>query len=91
MTIHSKLRLMSLAVLGMAGVLAAPGNSEAAVVDGAGCGVCDSNSTCPSDSFRSEQCEAYCNSFIASGCMGGIPGGWTCQGGGVYSNFWQCG
>lgn len=91
MPIQRKIRLMSVAVLAMAGAtLAVPAKSVAAVPD-AQCGVCYTDNLCPSSQYRDDQCYAFCGTFVASDCTGGIPGGWTCQGHGVYQNFWQCG
>jgi len=82
---------MALGVLAMAGIsLATPAKSEAAVPL-SDCGVCYTGSDCPGEPYRDSECNSLCGTFVASGCTGGIPGGWTCQGHEVYSNFWQCG
>jgi hypothetical protein len=91
MASHRRIRFMAAVVVGMAVMtLTTPRESRAAPTLFR-CGVCTTAFECPDAQTRQEQCNAICDTYVASECLGGIPGGWTCNGGGVYTDSWECG
>ena len=88
MQAKSKIRMFSLCVMAMGAIsLSTPKLSAAAPVSE--CGVCYSGS-CPELEYRRGQCNLLCNTLVAGACKDGIPGGWVCDGPGVYNEFWEC-
>lgn len=83
-----RVRKVALALIAFACYsIARPQSAEAA--PRGSCGVCYSTFWCGGD--PSGDCQSLCGSSVASSCVNGIPGGWTCLGGGTYSSFVYCG
>ena len=84
-----RLRRIALALVVMSSYMLARPNSASAAPQGAQCGVCYPTLNCPTST--STDCSTFCGSSVASSCVFGIPGGWTCFGQGTYSSFVYCG
>lgn len=88
---HRRIRAISVVVLSMAAMTLTMPRQSHATATFFRCGVCTTGFECPDVETRMEQCNNFCGTYTASECLGGIPGGWECDGGGVYGNSWECG
>ena len=81
MSLHRRLRLMSLVVVAMTiGLLATPGRVFAMPIT-SDCGVCTNAVMCPDDAQRLDYCRTFCHASGAGLCRGGSPNGMVCEGG----------
>ena len=92
MTTIRRLQLQSAAALLVgAFVLASPRAASATPLP-SDCGVCFESTDCswsPGGGDGSA-CQTFCDMPNSSECIDGIPGGWVCDGTGVYRSFVYC-
>jgi len=85
----SSLRVQAVALLGIGGLSLATAPKAQARADEYTCGVCYEGNFCAFN--PGGDCASLCGYGPASECLNGIPGGWVCEGSGVYASFVYCG
>lgn len=89
MSTMNKLMFQAAGVLTMGVISLATAPAANARADGYGCGVCYEEAFCSGN--RSGDCQQLCGAGATGECVYGIPGGWMCEGSGVYASFTYCG